>query len=142
VCWIVQLSSFGLDGSPSPEGDRLVSIGQSAIQPVGFSAGARGKRAAAISDDIGLGASDILPVFAPSPDPHNASRINIPYELNGHRGTFVATVTDSDYIAFAAAEGPATVIRLPDHYVRIQEHSSIFTLESFIFTSPSSPPAP
>lgn len=107
VDWIVHLGQ--VNPWPTEGGGRRVGLTQGAIRPVGWAPGTRGLAVSFMSKQVLLGPTDVFTLFAPQPDPADASAVRVPYELNGQRGELRAVVTDRGYVDFSNASGPATV---------------------------------
>ena len=103
--WIVFLS--GASRWAADGGRRKVGLTQAEVRPVGWKPGARGQWVSYASKDVLLEPTDVFTLFAPQPDPHDASRIDVPYELNGQPGVLDGEVQDSGRVVFSVSAGPA-----------------------------------
>jgi hypothetical protein len=107
--WIVRLDQ--VNPWKVAGGRRMVSITQGAFAPVGWTPGARAVDVSYMSRQVLLAPEDRITLFAPQPDPTDASRVNIPYELNGQSGVLKAALTDKGYVEFSNDTGPANVVK-------------------------------
>jgi hypothetical protein len=108
IAWIVHLDQV----NPYAAGpNRKASFTQGSIAPVDWTPGARGFSVSFMSDQILLQPADLLTLFAPQPDPADASRINFTYEINGAPGMIDAVVTDRGYVQMSFRNGPAKLVK-------------------------------
>ena len=94
-------------------GSRKVGFAQRAFRQIGTGRGCMGfdiQEVSFVSKQMLLGPSDVVTFFAPQPDSGDASRIFIPYELNGRSGQLSGTVMDRGYVEFAVESGAARVV--------------------------------
>jgi hypothetical protein len=108
VEWIVHLDQ--VNPRAVAAGCRKVGLTQGAFRPVGCRPGSRGVCVSVMSKQLLMRQSDIFTLFAPQPDPADASRVNVAYELNGQGGELKAVVMDRGYVDFSTASGLARVM--------------------------------
>jgi len=105
VEWIVLLSQ--VNPFAARNGRRTVIITQVAVRPAGRRPGDRGQYETYAGNAVLLDPSDVFTFFAPQPNPHDKSLIDVPYELNGHVGMLSAQVQDNGRVVFSVRTGPA-----------------------------------
>jgi len=88
-------------------GRRTIGITYSTFTLAGWRPGDRGVNRSTSVDMVLLGHSDAFTLFAPQPDPNDASRVLVPYELNGQPGVLDAQVTDEGYLICTVRTGSA-----------------------------------
>ncbi len=64
-----------------------------------------------MSEQVLLLPADQFTLFAPQADPDDASRVRVPYELNGKLGTLNAVVSDRGFVQFSVGTGPAKLVK-------------------------------
>jgi hypothetical protein len=105
VRWIVSVGRGGPFATPT--GGRTVGIAYGTFSLAGWKPGDRGFSRSTSMDQVLLGRSDVFTLFAPQPDPNDASLVMAPYELNGQPGILDAQVTDEGYLICTVRTGPA-----------------------------------
>ena len=103
--WIVLLSQ--VNPFAAPNGRRTVIITQAAVRPAGRRPGDRGRYETYAGNAVLLDPSDVFTLYAPQPNPHDKSLIDVPYELNGEAGVLGAEVQDNGRVLFSVRTGPA-----------------------------------
>jgi len=110
--WIVHLDQ--VNPFLSASGKRRAAFTQGSVTPVGWTPGSRGIWVSTMSLQIELEPADRLTFFAPQPDPSDAARILVPYEINGVAGVLYGVVQDTGHVVFSVHSGPARLVKWND----------------------------